>query len=53
MVVLKKREPELSYVLAVSLVVPVFKNVEERSTAKNYPLLVFFLWLVKSLKTCK
>ena len=37
MVVLKKREPELSYVLAVSSVVPVFKIVEERSTAKNYP----------------
>ena len=52
-VVLKKCEPELSYVLAdlfnmclkescfpdswkVSLVVPVFKNVWERSTAKNY-----------------
>ena len=52
-VVLKKCEPELSYILAelfnkclkescfpdfwkVSLVVPVFKNVGERSTAKNY-----------------
>ena len=34
----------------VSLVVLVFKNVGERFTAKNYPLLVFFLWLVKSLK---
>ena len=34
----------------VSLVVPVFKNVGERSTAKSYRLLVFFLWLVKSLK---
>ena len=34
----------------VSSVVPVFKNVEERSTAKNNALLVFFLWLVKSLK---
>ena len=34
----------------VSLVVPVFKNVGERSTAKNYRLLFFFLWLVKSLK---
>ena len=35
----------------VSSVVLVFKNVRERSTAKNYPpLLVFFLWLVKSLK---
>ena len=36
----------------VSLVVLVFKNVGERSTAKNYrpTLLVFFLWLVKSLK---
>ena len=52
-VVLKKCEPELSYILAelfnmclkescfpdcwkVSSVVPVFKNVGERSTAKNY-----------------
>ena len=34
----------------VSLMVPVFKNFGERSTAENYPLLVFFLWLVKSLK---
>ena len=36
----------------VSFVVPVFKNVGERSTAKNCSLLqlVFFLWLVKSLK---
>ena len=51
--VLKKCEPELSYILAelfkkclkescfpdcwkVSSVVPVFKNVGERSTAKNY-----------------
>ena len=31
-------------------VVPVFKNVGERSTAKTTTLLVFFLWLVKSLK---
>ena len=48
-VVLKKCEPELSYILAelfnkclkclkeeVPSVVPVFKNVGERSTAKNY-----------------
>ena len=34
----------------VSLVAPVFKNVGERFTGKNYTLLVFFLWLVKSLK---
>ena len=34
----------------ISSVVPVFKNVGERSTAKSYALLVFFLWLVKSLK---
>ena len=34
----------------VSLVVPVFKNVGERSTAKNYHLVSLFLWLVKSLK---
>ena len=45
MVVLKNCELELSYILAelfnkclkeVSSVVPVFKNVGERSTAKNY-----------------
>ena len=53
MVILKKCEPEHSYILAelfnkclkescfpdcwkVSLGVPVFKNVGERSTAKNY-----------------
>ena len=47
-VILKSCEPELSYILPqlfnmcfsdwwkVSLVVPVFKNVGERSTAKNY-----------------
>ena len=34
----------------VSLVVPVFKNVGEMSTAENYHSLVFFLWIVKSLK---
>ena len=34
----------------VSSAVPVFKNVGERSTAKHYALLVFFLWLVMSLK---
>ena len=34
----------------VSLVFPILKNVGERSTVKNYHLLVFFLWLVKSLK---
>ena len=33
----------------VSSVVPVFKNVGERSTAKKYHP-VLFLWLVKSLK---
>ena len=33
-----------------SLVLPVFKNVGERSTAKTTTLLVFFPWLVKSLK---
>ena len=33
----------------ISLVAPVFKNVGERSTAKNYHP-VFFLCLVKSLK---
>ena len=36
-VVLKNCEPELSYILSyISLVVAVFKNVVERSTAKNY-----------------
>ena len=34
----------------VSSVVPIFKNVGERSAAKNYSLLVFFLFLVKALK---
>ena len=34
----------------VSSMVPVFKNVGERSTAKTTALFVFFLWLVKSLK---
>ena len=60
-VVLKNCEPELSGILKeglkescfpdcwkVSSVVPVFKNVEERSTAKNYR--PGRLWLVKSLK---
>ena len=35
----------------VSSVVPVFQNAGERSTAKTTTLLVFFLWLVKSLKS--
>ena len=65
LVVLKSHELELSYILAelfnkclkescfpdcwkVSSVFPVFKNIRERSAAKN--LLVFFVWLVKSLK---
>ena len=64
-VVLKKCEPEPSYILAdffniclkescfpdckeVSLVVPVFKNVGERSTAKNY-LLVSLLSVVSKV----
>ena len=34
----------------VTLVARVFKNVGERSTAKNYHRVSFFLWLVKSLK---
>ena len=34
----------------VSSMVHVFKNIGERSTAKNYALLVFFLWLAKSEK---
>ena len=34
----------------MSLVVPVFKNIGERPTAKNYHMLVFFSWLVKSMK---
>ena len=34
----------------VSSLVPVFKNVGERSAAKNYHPVVYFLWLVKSLK---
>ena len=42
--------PDCWNVLSMVLV---FKNAGERSNAKNYPvvrLLVFFLWLVKSLK---
>ena len=34
----------------VTLVVPVFKNVRESLQLKTTTLLVFFLWLVKSLK---
>ena len=34
----------------VSLVARVFKNVGESSTAKDCHPVVFFLWLVKSLK---
>ena len=34
----------------VSSVVPILKNVGESSAAKNYSLLVFFLFLVKALK---
>ena len=34
----------------VSSMVPVFKNVGERSTAKNYRPVSIFMWLVKSLK---
>ena len=42
------KEPCFPDCWKVSSVVPVFKNVGERSTAKNYcPIsLVFFLWLV-------
>ena len=62
-VALENCEPELSYILAelingccfpdrgkVSLVVLVFRNVWEESTAKNYHLVSFFLLLVNSLK---
>ena len=65
-VVRKNCEPELSYILAehfnkclkescfsdslkVSSGVPVFKNVGEQQL-NTTALLVFFLWLVKSLK---
>ena len=34
----------------VSSVVPIFKNVGERSTVKNYCPVSLFLWLVKSLR---
>ena len=30
--------------------VPIFKNVGERSATKKHSPVVFFLWLVKSLK---
>ena len=61
-VVVKNCEPELSYILAqlfnmyfpecwkVSSVVPVFKNIGERSTAKNYHPVSLLSVLVKSLK---
>ena len=39
--------------LKVSLVVPVFKNLGERPTAKSYHPVSLFLWLVKSLKSLK
>ena len=34
----------------LSSVVPVFKHVRERSTAKNYRPVSLLFWLVKSLK---
>ena len=34
----------------VSLAIPIFRNVGERSSANNYRPLDSFLWLVKSLK---
>ena len=37
--------------LKVSSVVPIFKNVREGLQLKTTALLVFFLWLVKSLKS--
>ena len=37
----------------VSLVIPVFKNVGEKSKLKTTTLLVFFLCLIKSLKNSK
>ena len=33
------------------MIATAFKNVEEKSTAKNYMLLVFFLWLANSLQS--
>ena len=44
------KEPCFPHCWKVLSVVPVFKNVGERSKTKNAALLVFFLWLVKSLK---
>ena len=63
-VVLKNCESELSFILdelfnmclkescfpKVSLVVHVFKNIREMTTAKTTTLLVFFLWFAKPLK---
>ena len=46
------KESTFSDCWKVSSVVMIFKNVGEMSTAENYcpvTLLVFFLWLVKSL----
>ena len=42
--------PDCWKVSSVVSIFTVFKNVGEKSNAKNYVLLVFFLWLVKSLK---
>ena len=49
-VVLKNCEPCFPDCGKVLSVVPVFKNVGERSTSKNYRPVSFFLWLAKSLK---
>ena len=55
-IVLKNCEPELSYKLAELYIGMshrwslLFKNVGDKSTAKNYGQLVLFLWLVNWMK---
>ena len=45
-----RKEPCFPECWKVSLVVPVFRNVGKGRELKNIALLVFFLWLVRSLK---
>ena len=45
------KEPCFSDCWKVSLVLPVFKNVCERSKTKNYSPVSLLLWVVKSLKS--
>ena len=49
-VVLKNCEPELSYVLAIDSSISVLRMLWKGLQPKTAAQLVFFLWLVKSLK---